>query len=166
MRIKTLKLIYNSLATSYLSYGVTAWGACPQTTLNKLQTLQNKIIRYMYFIDPYTSISNILLEHSILNVYQTYFYEVSKLMHSISNCRNPDAFNEYFTFTTHSHSTRNSENTHYFLPQPRTNLGKRSICYNGVTIWSKIPNNIKSITNIKHFKELTKLFIVENIETP
>ena len=117
-------------------------------------------------MDPYTTITNVLLENSILNVYQTYFYEVSKLMHNISNGRNPDAFNEYFTHTTHSHSTRNSENAHYFLPQPRTNLGKRSICYNGVIIWSKIPNNIKNITNTKHFKEHTKLFIVRNIENP
>ena len=95
-----MKLIYNSLAASYLSYGITAWGACPKTTLNKVQTSQNKIIRYMYSIDNYTSVTDCLIDHSILNVYQTYFYEVSKIMHSISNKRNPDALNEYFTHIT------------------------------------------------------------------
>ena len=142
---------------------LTAWGACPQTTLSKLQVSQNKIIRYMHFIDQYSSINSVLIDQLILTVNQTYFYEVSKLMHSISNNRNPDAFNEYFTQTQHSYSTRNSENAHYSLPQPRTNIGKRSLCYNGVLVWSKIPNNIKQISNTNHFKELSKQFTVQNI---
>ena len=50
-------------------------------------------------------------------------------------------------------------NIHYH----RTNFGKRSLCYNGVQIWSKIPNDIKQITNTHHFKELSKQFIVQNI---
>ena len=66
-----------------------------------------------------------------------------------------------------THSARNNENAHYFFPQTRTNLGKRSICYNGVIIWSKIPNNIKNITNTKNFKEHTKaIHCPRNIENP
>ena len=161
-----MKLIYNSLAASYLSYGITSWGSCPQTTLNKLQVSQNKIIRYMNFAEANSSVLNILIQQSIFNVYQTYVYEVTKFMHSIFNNRNPDAFNNYFTPISHGYGTRNSENSQFSLPQPRTNFGKRSICYNGILTWTKIPNDIKTIPGTKPFKSLVRQFIIQNIVRP
>jgi len=117
----------------------------------------------MNFIEQTTTVSNIYTEQSILNLNQTYTYEVSKFMHTICTNRNPDAFNNYFIPIAHSHSTRNSFNSQFTLPQPRTNFGKRSICYKGVIIWSKIPPDIKNIPSHKHFKVESRRFIVQNI---
>ncbi len=166
MPMKTMKLIYDSLAASYLSYGITAWGACPQSTLSKLQSSQNKIIRYMNFTESNSTVSNIYTQQSILTVSQTYTYEVSKFVHAISTNRNPDAFNSYFLPISHGYSTRTNENSQFVLPQPRTNFGKRSIRYNGIITWSNIPNDIKMISNVKPFKTLLRQFIIQNIDQP
>ena len=42
--LKSRILIYNSLAGSYLNYGILAWGSATQTSLHKIKTLQNRII--------------------------------------------------------------------------------------------------------------------------
>ena len=118
----------------------------------------------MNFIEQSTTVSMIYTEQSVLNLNQTYTYEVSKFMHTYSTNRNPVAFNNYFVPILHTHNTRNSENHQFALPQPRTNYGKRSICYNGILTWSKIPQDIKIIPGLQRFKSEVRHYIVQNIE--
>ena len=54
--LKARKLVYNSLAGSYLQYGIAAWGHCSSTMMNKLQALQNKIVRYMTYSPPQSNV--------------------------------------------------------------------------------------------------------------
>ena len=56
---KVLLLIYNSLGSSYLRYALMAWGTVRNTALRKLQTLQNKIIRYMTHSPLMTNVTQI-----------------------------------------------------------------------------------------------------------
>ena len=42
-----LLIIYNSLCISHLSYALTVWGAAPPSTINRLNVLHKKGIRYV-----------------------------------------------------------------------------------------------------------------------
>ena len=50
----------------------------------------------------------------------------------------PNAFESYFTLsnTIHAHNTRQPSS--FRLPYYRTNLGKRSVRYTGVKIWTEV----------------------------
>ena len=41
--MKSRITIYNSLAGSYLNYGIVSWGSATLSTLNKLKTMQNRV---------------------------------------------------------------------------------------------------------------------------
>ena len=49
-------LLYDSLAASYLRYSIAAWGNTTQTVLGRLQSAQNKIIRYLTYSPPMTNV--------------------------------------------------------------------------------------------------------------
>ena len=139
-------LIYNSLAASYLQYGILAWGCASSTTLSRLQTLQNRIVRYMTYSPPHTNLDSKYKSLKILKVNELYSYEQSKFVHSIFNNYSPNTFQDYFQTINHSYGTRARRNNNYALPQPRTERGKKSIKFSGVVVWTNIPESFKSLS--------------------
>ena len=160
--LKSRIMIYNSLAGSYLNYGITAWGSATPTALHKLKTMQNRLLRYITFSPPRTNVNHLFSSLKILTVQQLYFFEIAKFVHSVHNRFSPAIFFDYFQTTSHSYSTRTRENNIYSLPQPRTERGKRSCRYTGVNIWSKVPRHMKSFQKIS-FKYHLKKYVITNI---
>ena len=157
-------LVYETLAKSYLQYGITAWGSCAPTTLNRLQTIQNRIIRNMTYSPPRTNLDSKYKTFKIMKVNELHRYETAKFMHSVYNNCMPVAFQDYFHAIQHTYDTRTRSNAEYAVPCPRTERGKRSLTYVGVGVWSQIPQPMKGLS-VKSFKYHIKEFILNNTET-
>ena len=66
--MKSRITIYNSLAGSYLNYGIISWGSATLSTLNKLKTMQNRLVRYITFSPPQTNVNHVqIAQHFILS---------------------------------------------------------------------------------------------------
>ena len=154
-------LVYNALVASYLQYSITAWGTCSSTLLNKLQTLQNRIVRYMTFSPPHSNLDLKYKALKILKVNELHFYETAKFMHRIYHNQMPLAFQDYFQVIAHSYNTRTRSNVGFVIPRPRTERGKKSLKYTGVEVWADVPDFMKSMSH-SSFKYRLKAYIVEN----
>ena len=152
-------MIYNSLAGSYLQYGIAAWGNCSQTMLNKLQALQNKIVRYMTNSPPNSNVDEQYKTLKILKIKELKFYENAKFMHSVYHNIMPLAFQDYFQSIHHSHNTRTRTNMQYYVPFPRTERGRKSLRYTGVYTWADIPHSFRTLS-VKQFKFSLKGYIL------
>ena len=159
LSIKARKLIYNGLAGSYLQYGIAAWGNCSTTFIKKLQSLQNKIIRYMTNSQSHHNLDDHYKNLKILKIDQVRFYETAKFMHSVYNGYMPLAFHDYFQVISHTHNTRTRANVGYYIPLPRTERGKRTLRYTGVHIWADVPHLFKTYS-VKLFKYSLKNYIL------
>ena len=144
-------LLYHSLVGTYLQYGIASWGCAKTTALSKLESLQNKVVRYITHSPPFSNVSHEYKKLGILKLDQIYFVEVGKFMYRNRKDTLPLSFNGYFKHIDHSHNTRNRLNSEFSLPQPRTELGKQSIKYTGINIWSEIPHDIKNSPNLESF---------------
>jgi len=58
-----LHLLYSSLVTPYLTYGIEIWGNTYKTRTNPIFLLQKKVIRLINYA-PYNSPSNLLFHQS------------------------------------------------------------------------------------------------------
>jgi len=154
-------MIYNCLAGSYLRYGIVSWGAAAPSALCKLKTLQNRIIRYMTFLPPRTNVDHKYKALNILTAKELYFFEVSKLVHSISNGYAPSIFLNYLPSVSHHYQTRLRHHNSFSLSLPRTERGKRSLLFVGVSFWSKVPAEIKTLSK-KPFGYALKKYLFEN----
>ena len=63
----TLKMIYHGIFSSILTYGSLIWGQ-HQRIVNRLQTIQNKAIRYMTFKPKRTSVTPLFKQSEILKL--------------------------------------------------------------------------------------------------
>ena len=159
--MKSRIMVYNSLAGSYLNYGIISWGSATLSTLNKLKTLQNRLIRYITFSPPRSNVNHKYKSLNILTVNQLYFCEIAKFVQSVHNSTSPMIFQDYFQTPSHSYNTRFRQNSQYALPQPRTERGKKSCTFTGVNIWTNVPQGFKDLSK-KSFKYHIKHYVIEN----
>ena len=154
-------LVYNALVASYLQYSITAWGTCSSTILNRLQKLQDRIVRYMTYSPPHANLDMKYKTLKILKVDGLHFYETAKFMHRAYHNQLPLAFHDYFQVIAHSYNTRTKTNVGFALPRPRTERGKRSLKYSGIEVWASVPDRMKSMS-FKAFKYHLKSYIIEH----
>ena len=60
---------------------------------------------------------------------------------------------------THKYNTRHSFNQNYFLPQKRTEVGKKYFSFIGPSIWQKIPLELKGLL-LSKFKTKLKQHLI------
>ena len=159
--MKSRITIYNSLAGSYLNYGIVSWGSATLSTLNKLKTLQNRLVRYITFSPPRTNVNPKYKSLNILTIDQLYFCEMAKFIQSVHSNTSPLIFRDYFQTASHSYNTRLRQNNIYALPQPRTERGKKSCIFAGVNIWAKVPTEFKDLSK-ESFKFRIKQHVIKN----
>ena len=83
--IKTLFRIYNSLIFPYLSYGLVAWGQAAKTHLEKLLTLQKRVVRLINFAPFRSHAVPYFLHSNIMPITMLYFKLSSMLMFDVYN---------------------------------------------------------------------------------
>ena len=71
--------------------------------------------------------------------------------------RLPDEFNDFLASPDYSHWTRLEQN--FVTSQPRTDMGKSSIKYQGVQVWNNLPLSIKNETNRLKFNDQLKTYL-------
>lgn len=141
---------------SYLRYGIGSWGSCSATLFDEIKSAQNKIVKALLFL-PYTAdATSGYSQLGMLRVEDIYKLETIKLVHSIYHKYCPSAFSNFLSFPSHTYSTRLKQNQCFSLSKPRTNLGKRSLKFSGVKIWSELSQNIKMISEKKKMSALVK----------
>ena len=159
-----LMLLYHSLVGTYLKYGIASWGSAKTTALSKLRSLQNKVVRYITHSSRFTNVTSEYKKLGILKLDEIYFSEVGKFMHRNNNTTLPLSFDGYYKHIQHPHNTRTRLHSEYILPRPRTELGKQSIKYTGIKIWSEIPHCIRSHANPDIFSTHLKSYILQNTQ--
>ena len=72
----------------------------------------------------------------------------------------PPVYNDYFTRTCHKKNTR-SNNKNLVLPRVRSESGRKTFAFYGAKIFNSLPNDMKTVTSILHYK--TKLNLIDLI---
>ena len=100
--------VYYGIAYPYLLYSVTNWGNAAKTHIQKIQVLQNRLIKIISNTFKFkTKLLPLYQELNILKFHNIYRLEVIKFMNKYKNGKLPALFNDYFTLTSkvHNHMT-------------------------------------------------------------
>ena len=134
-----MKTIYFSLVYPHLQYGVLFWGGVCQTEFDKIFCIQKKIIRLIANVGQYAHTDPLFKQFSILKLTDVKKLEECKFIAADLNIHNNFGFE--FGSDIHSYSTRNSDAI--ILPQPTTDVLKRSVFYEGVKCFNELSSDIK-----------------------
>ena len=163
--LQPLISLYHSLFSSFLSYGITAWGLTYGTYLKPLFLLQKKILRcisFQNFIAPsapiFHSLKILKLEDMIHSNILTFAY---KAMNKLS----PTCFHNFFTpnSSVHRFGTRQVTRGDLFKSLKNTTLyGLKTIQYFGSKLWNTLPLFIRVSGSASVFRSNLKTFFLDS----
>ena len=157
----TLRTIYFALFQSHIQYALAAWGSATQTSLRKLEILQNRAVKILSGAPVRSNINTLYHKARVLKLSDIYKLEISKIMHQFHNNQLPAAFADYFTALSnvHEHNTRSSTKSNFFVPRFSLSKSQNSLKYKGVVIWNSIPQILRD-SSYETFKTKYKKFLL------
>ena len=154
--------LYCAFVFPHINYGAEVYANCAKSTIDKLNTLNNKILRIL--LNKKYDTPNIEL-YRILNVLPVSLLHEMKLLELIHKCHYhkrllPVIFQQYFITndSIYQHHTRNIQNLH--IPTVNSNAGQRRCLYRGSKLWNALPDHFKTYSSIAAFKTNVKHYLL------
>ena len=149
-----LKIIYYSLVHPYLQYCLSSWGGAAQKHISKLFTLQKLAVRSICNVGKREHTHPLFKHLGILKLNDIYNHQVGKMMHKANRETQVGEHHMIQVNHIHSHNTRLSSKSNYYLNHNRTTLGHNSFSFKGPKLWQSVPENLKEQSKNEYFKSL------------
>ena len=140
---------------SNISYGIEVYGSCSDTSLDRLQVKQNKLLKLLLRLDPYTGTNFLHSELNILKVKD--LYNTSLLLFVHANLHNKAiiltaAVKKYFVRRNSANNTRQTGHLEY--RRARLDLGTSRVQYHAVELWDLLSDVIKKIFHVENISNV------------
>ena len=157
LHIKQAEVLYYSMIYSRIKYGIAVYGHTSKSNLNRIQTLQNQLMKVLTSREYRFPTNALHTEHKILKVADIFLQEKLSFVHNFMNNKLPSMFDNYYIKFSQIHNitTRNS-NFNFIVPIFKTRFGSYALKIDGATVWNELDNSIKQITNVKTFRSKVK----------
>ena len=154
---ENIKTIYYTLIYSRIKYGIAVYSQAARSKMNKIQTLQNQLMKVLSG-KPYRFPTDAL--HNEFDILKVEDIENQEILTFVQKCllgKVPPIFKNYYQTneTYHDRNTRSGANR-IVPPRAYTSYGDSTIKIRGAQIWNGINPILKSIVNIKNFRRLYK----------
>jgi hypothetical protein len=160
--IKLARQLYFAFIYPHIKYGIEVYGNCTMKSIDKLQIIQNKLMKVLLNI-PYRYSTNLLHKKlNILKVKDIYTSSLDMLVYDCLHCRCPPLLNNLFSRVQSQINTR--QNTNLFIEKSRTELGKKRISVTGATRWNNIEKEVR-ILERNHFKNTVRNSLISGYDT-
>lgn len=139
------------LAKSYvipaLLYGCELFASCDSVSKRRLNVVFNNIVRYVYGLKKYTSIST--LSKTIYGVCFDSFLKIRVLLfvHKIIYSGKPEYIYDKFRFA------RSRRGKKLIIPSHQTLTSEWQFYVNATRLWNSLPHSLQLISNVTHFKK-------------
>ena len=149
-----LILIYDNILVPYLTYCCITWGFTYQTYINKIFTIQKKIMRVITHSPFQCHSSPLIKKTNNLNIFQIIEYYASMFMFQQLNSTVPNVFQQNRFLSYSYHTYENGNDLSIRTPLFKLQFSKESIFDHGINIWNNLSPEIKSMTNKSKFKKM------------
>ena len=150
------KTLINSYFYSNFNYCPLVWMFSSAKSLNKVESLQKRALRFLYdnYDSSYESILKISGKSTMnANRLRSLCIEIFKTLNNI----NPAFMNEIFELRKTNRAVRNQYKLNLEVPIiNQVTFGAKSIRYLGPKIWNSLPFHIKSSENYTTFRKVIK----------
>ena len=155
---KIIRQLYFALVHSKIKYGIEVYGSCSKVLLDRIQTLQNGLVKILLNLNRRTGTNQI---HSCLRILKVEDIYKLHILLFINNClqgKSTDFFNSYFSSIRDMPYTLRNQNL-----QPdyaRIQVGYLSVKNIATREWNMISQDLKSKSNQLNFKKHIATYLI------
>ena len=152
---REIQSIYYALVYSRIKYGINIYGQAGTSKINKIQTLQNQLLKVLSGKNYLYSTKKLHKELDVLLIEDLAKQELLTFVHNYFSNNLPPVFDNYFEMVNHSYQTRNGPNS-IRIKKHKTDIAAASVLVKGAKLWNDLDNRFKSPTNRKTFRAFFK----------
>ena len=152
---KEIQSIYYALVYSRIKYGINVYGQVGPTKIEKIQILQNKLLKVLSEKNYRYPTEKLHKELELLLVEDLAKQELLTFVHNYFSNNLPPVFDNYFDSFDHQYNTRNGSNT-IRLKTHATQMAASSVLVKSAKLWNNLDVDCKSITTRKDFRAKIK----------
>ena len=151
---KILRQVTHALIVSQVNYCAADWGNAGVGEISRLQAAQNKAARIILRCSNDTPIEEGYKQPEWSYISYTIARNVLQLFYNLHAKNKPELLISRFQQVKDRHlvSTRAASTSDYVLPRTRLVIGKRTLCFQAVKLWNRLPDLIRNLPE-KHFKQ-------------
>ena len=155
---KIARQLYFAFIHSRIRYGIEIVGDCANEYLQKLQVIQNKLLKLLLNFDRRMSTNDLHQQLSLLKVVDIHTVNVLSFVDECRSGRCPTLFSSYYHVREAEYELRQNDRLH--VSMARTNTGQSSCKIKGARLWKNKFNLVNPHLYKKSFrKTITKHFI-------
>ena len=137
---KIARQLYFAFVFSRIKYGIEIYGNCSDRNVNKIQIMQNKLLKLLLQMDRLTP-TNILHKNlNILKINDLYKCSILSFVNDTQIGKCPRIFEKYF-HKKHSHYDLRQKGK-LDIPPARLTLGDRAVRIKGAKLWNDIHKDL------------------------
>ena len=150
--------LYFSLVFPHIQYGIEIYGACSKNLIEKVQILQNKLLKVLYE-KPYRTDTNLLhTETNILKVIDIRKINILKFVYMSINKTSIKQFHNHYTFHRNIHNRNSRQSNRLYLDgTPNTKYGESTLHYAGTKLWNSLEDDTRKCPSLYTFKRAIRL---------
>ena len=146
-------ILANSLVHSKLDYCNSLLNGLPNTSIVRLQYVQNSLARVVCNTTKFRSHTATLLKSlHWLPIPERIKFKIASLTFKIINFGKPSYLAELLTSYEPTRTLRSSGTNLLSIPDIRSSMGRRSFSYSAPTLWNSLPPDLRSCTSITTFQ--------------
>lgn len=159
---KCLRTIYFSMIYPHLLYGIEVYANCTNKALNKLNILNNKLIRTLLNKSLSTPVNSLYKSFRVLPINKLHIFNILLLVHRVLFCKDqlPTIFHTYFTPVAQKHNyfTRGHK---LYIESSTNNMHHKLISVKGALLYNRLPTHLKQLS-YNQFKSELHNFLLSN----
>ena len=161
LTIDLSKMIYNSIVLPHFTYCNIIWASTDETTISRLQNLQNTSARVILTENKRSHVQPMLDVLSWMPISSQTRYHTLVAVYKCTHGLVPSYLHKTFIQISriHSYSTRQANQSNLFTRRPTLSQYKRSFTYRGVVLWNQLPEQIRSAETLNTFKAKLTAYI-------
>ena len=153
------KLFYNAYVYSSISYELTVWGGILLVNeCQRIKSQQNRLVKNLFsWHFPNLNLNEVYKKLNLLKVDDLFRFE---LMCFFYKHNRSTEFLEKFHIKRNPAVRTNRDTSEFQIPFPRINSIKCNHHYQMTSVWSEVPNEIRSLPNLCEFKKSLKTYYI------
>ena len=146
-----VKVIY-ALVSSRIDYCNAVLAGLPNSSISRLQRVQNNAARVLARVRKYDHITPILRQYHWLPVQKRIEYKILTLVFKALHNMAPKYLQELVTVKQSMYSLRSSSSTVLYVPKTRTAYGDRAFLCVAPSLWNKLPDHVRNMHCLETFQ--------------
>ena len=155
------KQLYYAFVHPHLLYGIEIYGCTSKSNSNRLQVLQNRILKTLTRTDQRASSTELLKKMQILNIEDIYSLTLLLFVYKQQHQKLPIIFNNTFTLNKAIRDRVTRQDNLLYVGRSQTNFGKNKVSNIAAGLWNTLPEEIRNAESVNTFKKKTVIYLLE-----